>query len=236
MNMKKITRCFIKLYGVKKLSYEFQRNVSSPYNYTGCLVVIRKTETEMKVYLRDTATVSKRNTDELHFEFSSQVNFSSMINQGLYLNNLQREFFSLLFLINNSDFRNYIKITEFFLEDLLDTNIHFLDSSNDSCINANKVAEWLYENVQDNIRVEDICSVFHVSKSVLEKRFSEKFGIGVIAYYKSLKIKKAQQLLKNSNLQIREISHQLGFCNASQFAQVFKKHTGTSPKEFRRLK
>ncbi|OJG83522.1 hypothetical protein RV14_GL001400 [Enterococcus ratti] len=88
----------------------------------------------------------------------------------------------------------------------------------------------------DILRVEDICSVFHVSKSVLEKRFSEKFGIGVIAYYKSLKIKKAQQLLKNSNLQIREISQQMGFCNASQFAQVFKKHTGISPKEFRWLK
>ncbi|WP_170066876.1 two-component regulator propeller domain-containing protein [Flavobacterium granuli] len=49
----------------------------------------------------------------------------------------------------------------------------------------------------------------------------------------SLRLQKAEILLKNKNLNISEISFECGFNDPKYFSRMFKKHFGTSPKTFR---
>ena len=50
---------------------------------------------------------------------------------------------------------------------------------------------------------------------------------------KKLRIEKSKKLLKNTDLNIREISNKVGFEDARRFAKVFKEVTGMTPRAFR---
>lgn len=42
-----------------------------------------------------------------------------------------------------------------------------------------------------------------------------------------------RMLLKNTKMDIKEITHELNFANQSFFGKFFKKHVGMSPSEYR---
>lgn len=48
-------------------------------------------------------------------------------------------------------------------------------------------------------------------------------------------MKKAAELLENTNLPVSKIAEQVGYMNQSKFAAVFKKQIEMSPLEYRRF-
>ena len=48
-------------------------------------------------------------------------------------------------------------------------------------------------------------------------------------------MKKAAELLKNTNLPVSKIAEQVGYMNQSKFAAVFKKQMEMAPLEYRRF-
>ncbi|WP_407645396.1 helix-turn-helix domain-containing protein [Halanaerobium kushneri] len=54
-----------------------------------------------------------------------------------------------------------------------------------------------------------------------------------MSYLTETRMKKAKELLLNSQLKVYEISKKVGYKSSNYFSQVFKKHTGNSPLEYR---
>jgi len=132
-----------------------------------------------------------------------------------------------------------MKITEILLlvrrfhsDRLIPPNLSMSDKAKHQMIN--EIAAYI---TQDEIRVkslDDISRRFFISKSYLCRIFKEVTGFTIQDYVNIHCVKKAQQLLEQSNLSIAEISHKLGYSSLTYFTRVFKKYTETTPLKYRK--
>ena len=89
-------------------------------------------------------------------------------------------------------------------------------------------------HLQEELSVELLCAVLGVSKNLLYKSFHEAFGCSVNQYVIDQRMKKAKELLKNTNEPVYVVAEQCGFASEAYFCRRFKKETGYSPLEFRK--
>ncbi len=95
------------------------------------------------------------------------------------------------------------------------------------------IIEYLANNYQNKISLEDIAQEYHVSKTALCNFFKRKTGTTLVNYINSLRVSKVKQLLVYDDDSIAEIAFTCGFNNISNFNRIFKSYTGLSPREFR---
>ncbi len=95
-----------------------------------------------------------------------------------------------------------------------------------------KVCDYLEEHVADNLQMEELCDLFSVSKSTLQKLFRSRIGHGVSAYYQQLKIDKAKLMIRERVYNFTEIAERLGYSSVHYFSRHFKQITGMTPTEY----
>jgi AraC-like DNA-binding protein/mannose-6-phosphate isomerase-like protein (cupin superfamily) len=96
--------------------------------------------------------------------------------------------------------------------------------------------EYMMENLQENISIDQLASVSHLSKSYFMNCFKKAVGIGAIEHLTHLRINAACDALSNTGKQISEIAFSCGYSNLSNFNRQFKQIMGCSPKEYRKKK
>lgn len=94
---------------------------------------------------------------------------------------------------------------------------------------------YIDAHYQENITLDQLAEVSHVSKYHLAHAFTEEYGISPINYLISKRISEAEHLLKTTDFSLSLISNTTGFSSSSYFAQIFRKQKGMSPTEFRKL-
>lgn len=95
--------------------------------------------------------------------------------------------------------------------------------------------EFITKNTSSNITVEQLAKASHVSKSYFMTIFKETAGIGAIEYLTQLRIKKACEILLNTNKTAVDTAYECGFKNLSNFNRQFKKIVGCTPSEYRKM-
>lgn len=93
---------------------------------------------------------------------------------------------------------------------------------------------YIDTHYQENITLDHLGEISHVSKYHLAHAFTEEYGISPINYLISKRISEAEYLLKTTDLSLSLISNTTGFSSSSYFAQIFKKQKGMSPTEYRK--
>jgi AraC family transcriptional regulator of adaptative response / methylphosphotriester-DNA alkyltransferase methyltransferase len=63
--------------------------------------------------------------------------------------------------------------------------------------------------------------------------FKQHYGVTPVQYLRQLQIQYAQTLLTETDMSIVDIAFDVGFESLPAFYSFFKKHTGTTPKEYR---
>lgn len=96
------------------------------------------------------------------------------------------------------------------------------------------VRRYIDNHYKENISLDLLAEMTHVSKYYMVHAFTEEYGISPINYMISHRIEEAKQLLKNDDYSMGFISRMLGFSSPSYFSQSFKKMTKMSPNEYRR--
>ncbi len=71
-----------------------------------------------------------------------------------------------------------------------------------------------------------------VHQRVITETIAQRFNCNFKTYINQIRIKEAQRLLRESNLNISEIAYNVGFNSPSNFNRVFKNLTGKNPTEF----
>jgi len=71
--------------------------------------------------------------------------------------------------------------------------------------------------------------------SSISRLFSEVEGITIEQFFILQKIEKAKELLIYGEMNLNEISYQLGYSSAAHLSAQFKKVTGLSPREFKNI-
>ena len=96
-----------------------------------------------------------------------------------------------------------------------------------------EIIRILNDNIYENITVNFVAEQCFISTAKLKKLFNRYTGMGVMAYFTKLKIKKAMELLAEG-FSVREVSERLSYSSQFYLSQVFKKEMGISPSEYKR--
>lgn len=97
----------------------------------------------------------------------------------------------------------------------------------------NGILEYVNNNYEKNICLTDCANQFHISPNHLTRMFKKYTGVSYIIYLNELRIKKAGELLKDTDLPIKEIAQQVGYNNLNYFYKNFNMITGITPKLFK---
>ena len=73
-----------------------------------------------------------------------------------------------------------------------------------------------------------------ISERYLRILFAQHLKITPLDYLNQLRINKSIELLRNTELSIKEISFQCGFQSPQYFSRIFKQQTGKTPREIAR--
>jgi AraC-like DNA-binding protein len=90
------------------------------------------------------------------------------------------------------------------------------------------------DNPAKNLDIKELANGLSVNYSLFRKTFKKYTGLSPMQYHTSLRMKQAVYLLTNTDLSMKEISFNLGFCSVFYFSKLFKEKTGRTPSEFRR--
>jgi AraC family transcriptional regulator len=82
--------------------------------------------------------------------------------------------------------------------------------------------------------LEEIAKECGLSKFHLLRLFRAAFGQSPMQYAESCRLRRAVELLSDTSLSISRISEMLAFDTPSAFIKMFRRHTGTTPRGFRR--
>lgn len=96
-----------------------------------------------------------------------------------------------------------------------------------------KACIHLRENLNTNLNMEKFAEDLNLGYSYFRRMFKNYTGLSPNQYYMQLKIKKAKELIMNSEKSIKEISNELGFETAQYFSRIYKKKVGTNPTDLR---
>lgn len=95
-----------------------------------------------------------------------------------------------------------------------------------------RIEKFLIENLTvDFIGIEEIAKKANMSSSKLKSTFKMIYGQSVFQYYRNKQMELALQLLKTSDIQIKNLSTMLGYDNPSKFTANFKKYHQILPSE-----
>lgn len=97
------------------------------------------------------------------------------------------------------------------------------------------VRRYIDTHYNENITLDQLTEMTHVSKYYLVHAFTEEYHVSPIRYTLFRRIEEAKQLLKNDDYTLSFISRTLGFSSQSYFSQMFKKMVGISPRDYRLL-
>lgn len=94
------------------------------------------------------------------------------------------------------------------------------------------VLRYIHSNLHTRITLENIADKFNMNANYLCQLFKKQTGERFSEYVLKTKIITAKHLMETTDKAIWEISEYLAFSSPSHFNNVFKKITGTTPKQY----
>ncbi|MEE9368353.1 MAG: AraC family transcriptional regulator [Pontiella sp.] len=91
---------------------------------------------------------------------------------------------------------------------------------------VDQACEILQNNLHQSMDIKELAANLYVSYSWFRKVFKVQPGEAPSEYHLNRRIQKSIDLLRNTDLSIRNISEELGFKSQNHFSALFKRKTG----------
>lgn len=96
-----------------------------------------------------------------------------------------------------------------------------------------KSIDYIHKNYKQDISLQDISNYVFLSHEYFSRLFKEEVGENFSSYLTNYRMKKAESLIKNTDMKISQIAIEVGYTNASYFSRSYKKFKGISPEDDR---
>ncbi|MEV5027017.1 response regulator [Paenibacillus sp. LPE1-1-1.1] len=135
-----------------------------------------------------------------------------------------------------SKFRTLEVLEEWMIE-IIDRMITFKQEHNNLKKNdiITQVKEYVAAHYDEPITLADLSARFFISPYYLSKYFKQKTGETYVSFLTQIRIAKAKELLKQTDLKVYEICRMVGYSDTQHFAQMFEKLAGCKPRDYRKL-
>ena len=97
-----------------------------------------------------------------------------------------------------------------------------------------RTKNYIFQHLHDEITISEISVAIGVNNTYLSSLFHKEEGVTIQQYISREKIRLAENMLRYSSYEVRDISNYLSFCSQSYFGSVFKKQTDLSPAKYRK--
>jgi AraC-like DNA-binding protein len=169
-----------------------------------------------------------------HAEYIGQYLEVCGVTAGVYhLPELQKNFEQLYKFAEQSTPSPYVyfEITERIHKIIHTIGMSLLTPEDDDC---EKIHSLLNTMIYQKADLDAIATQLHMSKSNVIRLFKKRFGVTPHQHLLTQKIDAAKLLLRSTTISIKEISEKLCISDEHYFSTLFHKHTGTTPKEYRK--
>lgn len=141
------------------------------------------------------------------------------------LQEIMRIYFSDTNVMNRITLNNLL--IAFFLEIIKCANANIINHVYNSEISS--ILIHIEKNLSEIRNLEELANKCNLSLSRFKHLFKKEVGIPPTEYINRKKVEKAELLLFNSNLSIKNIAYDLGFSSPAYFTTVFKQYKGYPP-------
>ncbi len=102
-------------------------------------------------------------------------------------------------------------------------------------LNMQRVLDYIHENINLPLEIDDLCRQFNYSRDYLSKLFRKHYDISIKRYINQVKISTAKQLLSTSRMSVEQVGNAVGFDNVQLFYKFFRYHENMTPSTYRKL-
>lgn len=97
-----------------------------------------------------------------------------------------------------------------------------------------KVNQYIDNHLAENLNLEDLAREVYVHPAYLSKLYKQETNENLSVYITLRRMKKAAQLLIDSNLMVSDIGKMVGYKTAQYFIKIFKEKYAMTPQQYRR--
>jgi transcriptional regulator GlxA family with amidase domain len=94
---------------------------------------------------------------------------------------------------------------------------------------------WLSDHYTESGVLQQAVDRAEIPERTLKRRFRAATGMTLIEYVQNLRVEKAKRLLETGSLPVDEISAETGYEDASFFRRLFKRRTGLTPSQYKKM-
>jgi AraC family L-rhamnose operon transcriptional activator RhaR len=98
----------------------------------------------------------------------------------------------------------------------------------------NRVVSYIENHYASPLTAGELAAKAGTCERSLQRYFQRAFGVSPTDYLNRLRVKKASELLLESELNVTEVADAVGITDSNYFARLFHRETGLSPSSFRR--
>lgn len=126
-------------------------------------------------------------------------------------------------------FRSYIRIAELCAQSLYNNRwIRYRSMSI-----AEAFRQYIADYITERLTIQKTAMVLNVSASHLSRIIKNETGMNFTDYVMNEKVKKACELLRSTDMSVKNIAVYLGINDANYFSRIFKKYMNATCKEYR---
>jgi transcriptional regulator GlxA family with amidase domain len=95
--------------------------------------------------------------------------------------------------------------------------------------------QWLKDSYRQNNALQQAVAHTNIPERTLKRRFKAATGTTLIEYLQNLRIEEAKRLLEVGQMPVDDISVEVSYEDPSFFRRLFKRLTGLTPSQYRRM-
>lgn len=100
--------------------------------------------------------------------------------------------------------------------------------------NYRELFEYISKHINAKLTISHLAEVSGTTRDLLSKNFSRNIGLPLKKYLSNILLSRAELLLRNQELTIREVARLLDFNDEYYFSHFFRRQTGLAPGQYRK--
>ena len=130
----------------------------------------------------------------------------------------------------------FTQLKEFVLNSISDLLIQKKEAlESRSARPVRQAREYMEEHYRDKITLEEVANSIALNPIYFSTLFKKETGMNFSTYLVSIRMEKAKELLRTTNMTILQVSEEVGYKDSRYFSQLFRKTVGIKPALYRKL-
>ena len=124
-----------------------------------------------------------------------------------------------------------------YLSDLISESMDSIlkDKQEENIRPIRQAKQYIQQNYMKSITLDDVSSVAGFNATYFSSLFKKETGSNFVEYLSEIRMNRAKDLLKETNMSIAAVCEAVGYNDLKHFTKSFKKATGIKPGEYRKL-